>query len=94
MRVYISGLSLGPANLDKQVSLLARNVVEESEIRALAGLSVRQSSRVLKHRLPNNLGSVKGAPFGSRGRGARLQQRLARNQIQVSPAEFFFSQFG
>jgi hypothetical protein len=33
MRVYISGLSLGPANLDKQVSRVARNVVEESEIR-------------------------------------------------------------
>jgi hypothetical protein len=32
MRVYISGLSLGPANLDKQVSLVTRNVVVESEI--------------------------------------------------------------
>ena len=29
MRVFVSGLSLGPANLDKQVLRLARNVVEE-----------------------------------------------------------------
>src|SRR5271167_3958579 len=32
MMVYSSGLSLGPDNFDKQVSLAARNFVEESEV--------------------------------------------------------------
>ena len=32
MRVCVSRLSLGPANLDKQVFLLSRNVIEESEL--------------------------------------------------------------
>jgi hypothetical protein len=47
MRAYISGLSLGPANLDKQVSLVARNVVEESEIQGSGRIvGVRRDSAV------------------------------------------------
>ena len=33
MMVFVSGPSLGPENLDKQVSRAARNAVEESETR-------------------------------------------------------------
>ena len=42
MRVYVSGLSLGPANFNRQVFPLARNVVEESRM--------QESGRIVGHR--------------------------------------------
>ena len=57
MRVYISGLSLGPANLDKQVSLVVRNVVEESEIQG-SGRIVGNPSLGINFRLAGDSGTI------------------------------------
>jgi hypothetical protein len=51
MMVFVWGLSLGPENLDKQVSLVARNAVEEGEIRR-CGRFVGKPSLEITSRLP------------------------------------------
>jgi hypothetical protein len=43
MRVCVSRLSLGPANLDRQVFLLSINVVEESERQGSGGSSANRN---------------------------------------------------
>jgi hypothetical protein len=67
------GLSLGPDNSDKQVSVLARNVVVGSEIQALTELSLAL------------IGNASGQTFGG---GAGISIRDVFDETRRKPLAF------